>query len=253
MKYSIREISKIAGVSARTLRYYDQIDLLKPSEISEAGYRYYGEREVELLWQILFYKDRGMDLKQIRKIIYEKDFDIMQALQKHLRELEAERDHIYELIRAVKGTISARKGEQQMSHKEKFEVFKKRVVNEYEEQYGEEAREKYGCEEVDASVKKIMNMTEADWERFQNLGEEVRTRLEEGVKAKISPESDEARRIVMLHKEWLGQTWKQYSEEAHKALVEMYLADERFTAYYDRKVEGCAKLLEESVNFWIGK
>ena len=52
MKYSIREISKIAGVSARTLRYYDQIDLLKPSEISEAGYRYYGEREVELLWQI---------------------------------------------------------------------------------------------------------------------------------------------------------------------------------------------------------
>ena len=57
----------------------------------------------------------------------------------------------------------------------------------------------------------------------------------------------------MLHKEWLGQTWKQYSEEAHKALVEMYLADERFTAYYDRKVEGCAKLLEESVKFWIGK
>lgn len=59
----------------------------------------------------------------------------------------------------------------------------------------------------------------------------MRTRLEEGVKAKISPES----------------------EEAHKALVEMYLADERFTAYYDRKVEGCAKLLEESVKFWIGK
>lgn len=85
LKYSIRKLSELAGVSARTLRYYDEIGLLKPSEISEAGYRYYGERELALLQQILFYRERGFDLKQIRKILYQDDFDIMRALKEHLR------------------------------------------------------------------------------------------------------------------------------------------------------------------------
>ena len=81
MKYSIRKLSELAGVSARTLRYYDEIGLLKPLEVSEAGYRYYGEHELALLQQILFYRERGFDLKQIRKILYQDDFDIMHALK----------------------------------------------------------------------------------------------------------------------------------------------------------------------------
>ena len=93
LKYSIRKLSELAGVSARTLRYYDEIGLLKPSEISEAGYRYYGERELALLQQILFYRERGFDLKQIRKILYQDDFDIMRALKEHLRELEEQKAH----------------------------------------------------------------------------------------------------------------------------------------------------------------
>lgn len=94
LKYSIRKLSELAGVSARTLRYYDEIGLLKPSEISEAGYRYYGERELALLQQILFYRERGFDLKQIRKILYQDDFDIMRALKEHLRELEEQKAHV---------------------------------------------------------------------------------------------------------------------------------------------------------------
>ena len=69
MKCGIKEVSELTGVSARTLRYYDQIGLLKPSKTSEAGYRYYGERELEILQQILFYKERGMELKQIKKTL----------------------------------------------------------------------------------------------------------------------------------------------------------------------------------------
>ena len=155
LKYSIRKLSELAGVSARTLRYYDEIGLLKPSEISEAGYRYYGERELALLQQILFYRERGFDLKQIRKILYQDDFDIMCALKEHLRELEEQKTHVESLIRTVEQTIRSMKGECEMSDKERFQAFKERVVKGNEERYGAEIREKYGDEELDAANRKI--------------------------------------------------------------------------------------------------
>lgn len=251
MKYSISEVSELAGVSARTLRYYDQIGLLKPLETNEAGYRYYGEKELAMLQQILFYRERGFDLKQIQKIIYQKDFDIMKALQEHLLELEEQRNYMESLIRTVEQTIRSMKGECEMSDKEKFQAFKERIVRENEEKYGAETREKYGDEEVDAANRKVLNMTEEEYERFQNLGEEITTRLKEAVLAGEKPESESGKRIVMLHKEWLGKTWKQYTKEAHVAMGNMYISDERFQLYYDKEVAGCAKFLEAAIRFWV--
>lgn len=80
MVYGIRELSELAGVSARTLRYYDEIDLLKPLYVNGAGYRFYGEQEVELLQQILFYRERGFGLKQIKELLKSGDFDVERAL-----------------------------------------------------------------------------------------------------------------------------------------------------------------------------
>lgn len=134
-----------------------------------------------------------------------------------------------------------------MSDKEKFEAFKERVIKEHEEMYGAEARKQYGDEEVDAVQRKLLNMSEEDYERFQNLGEEIRLRLKEAVLAGMKSDSEEAGRIVMLHKEWLGMTWKKYTEEAHRAIADLYVADERFKIYYDREVAGCAKFLEEAI------
>ena len=253
MEYGIRELSQLAGVSARTLRYYDGIGLLKPRYVSEAGYRFYGEEEVALLKQILFYRERGFDLKRIRQILYWDDFDIMNALEEHLLELEEQKRHVDALIRTVKQTIRQVKGECRMSDKEKFEAFKERIIRENEEAYGKEIREKYGDEEVDATNKKLMNMSEADYERFKNLGEEIKTRLKEGVESGTRPDSEEAKRIVILHKEWLGMTWKKYTEEAHKAIANMYICDERFKAYYDAEASGCADLLEQAVRFWVDR
>lgn len=250
-EYGIRELSELAGVSARTLRYYDEIGLLKPSYVNEAGYRFYGRAEVNLLQQILFYRERGFGLKKIQRILYQEHFDTLHALEEHLLELEEQKVHMEALIRTVQQTILSMKGEYEMSDKEKFEAFKERVIRENEERFGPEAREKYGDGEVDAVNRRLMNLTEEEWERFQNLGAEIRQRLKEGVLAGIRPDSEEARRIVLLHKEWLGMTWKKYTEEAHRAIVNMYIADERFRDYYDREVEGCASLLEQSVRRWV--
>lgn len=253
MKYSIREVSELAGVSARTLRYYDEIGLLKPLEVSGSGYRYYGKYELTLLQQILFYRERGLDLKQIQRIVYQDDFDIMSALQEHLKELEAKRRRMECLILTVEQTIRSMKGEYEMSDKEKFQAFKEKIVRENEEKHGAEIREKYGDEEMDAANRKLLNLTEVEYERFQNLGEEIKTRLKEAVMEGENPESECGKRIVILHKEWLGKTWKKYTREAHAAIGNMYISDERFKLYYDTEVAGCAEFLEAAIKFWVNE
>lgn len=253
MVYSIRELSELAGVSARTLRYYDAIGLLKPLYVNEAGYRFYGESEVAVLQQILFYKERGFDLKQIQKAIYEADFDIVEALEDHLLALENQRKHMEALIWTVKQTLKSMKGECEMKDSEKFLAFKESMIHENEEKYGEEIRKKYGDSEVDASNQKMLNMSEEEWKHFKDLEEEIKNALKKGVGEEISADSAEAENIVKLHKEWLCMTLKQYSPEIHKGIASMYTADERFKAYYDAEIPGCAALLVSAVNQWCDR
>lgn len=253
MGYSIKELSEMAGVSARTLRYYDEIGLLKPSGVNRSGYRYYGEKEAATLQQILFYRERGFELRTIRKIIYDKDFDMLEAMEEHLRELENQKKHTELLIQTVKKTIKSMKGECEMSDKERFQALKEKTVRQNEKTYGPEAREKYGDAPVNESNQKMLNMTEAQWVRFMELEKEILKRLEDAVRNRIATDSAEAQEIVKLHKEWLCMAWKQYSAEAHKGVAEMYVADERFMSYYDRNVEGCARFLREAVRYWAGK
>ena len=253
MVYSIRELSELAGVSARTLRYYDAIGLLKPLYVNEAGYRFYGESEVAVLQQIFFYKERGFDLKQIQKAIYEADFDIVEALEDHLMALENQRKHMEALIWTIKQTLKSMKGECEMKDSEKFQAFKENMIHENEEKYGEEIREKYGDSEVDASNQRMLNMSEEEWKHFKGLEEEIKNALKKGVLEDISADSVEAKNIVRLHKEWLCMTLKQYSPEIHRGIASMYTADERFKEYYDSGMSGCAALLVSAVKQWCDK
>ncbi len=251
--YGIRELSELAGVSARTLRYYDEIGLLKPLYTEASGYRFYGEREADLLWQILFYRDRGLELKQIGNILYEKDFDIVKALEEQLSQLQEERARLDALIRTVAKTIQSKKGEYEMSDQEKFAALKERAVRENEERYGEELRERYKAETIEESNRKLLDMTQENWERFHSLEEEIRQRLKESVLKGFSPESPEAGQLVRLHREWLSMTWPSYSAKAHEGVASMYVCDERFRAYYDRETPGCAAFLEQAVRYWAGR
>lgn len=247
MEYSIRELSELAGVSARTLRYYDEIGLLKPLRTSEAGYRFYGEKEVELLQQILFYRERGLELDQIAATLYNPEFDIRSALQEHLLELEQQRRRTDRLIANIKQTIASLEGEAEMSDKERFAAFKEELVAENERKYGSEIREKYGDEAVDASNRKMLGMSEEEYQEFEQLGKEIVVRLEEAVREKKPTDGAEANEIAALHKAWLMKTWNQYSKEAHIGLGQMYVADERFRNYYDKNVAGCAEFLKGAI------
>lgn len=245
--YSTGKLSEVSGVSSRTLRYYDEIGLLKPSFINEAGYRYYGDKEIALLQQILFYKERGFDLNTIKEIIYRKDFDLSSALEEHLSSLEEQKIKIDMMIKSVKLSIKSLKGEYNMTDKEKFESFKKNLIDENEKNYGKEIREKYGDNSVDESNRKMLNMSEEDYNLFRELEENILTLVEKCVKENLDLDSKEAKELAIMHQKWIKMTWSKYSVEAHKSLAMMYTMDERFKEYYDRNIDGCADYLSMAI------
>lgn len=250
MEYSIRELADLAGISTRTLRYYDEINLLKPARMNHSGYRVYTQREVDLLQQIMFYRELDVSLEQIKSIINDPAFDKRKALTDHYKRLLERRDHLDKLIAAVKKTIAHENGEVTMNNKEKFQAFKERLIQENEAKFGKEVREKYGDEAAEQSNAKLLNLSEEQYHQMQETEKEMFACLKQAMEIG-DPASEPARKAAAKHKEWLSFTWPQYSKEAHANLVDMYVADERFTAYYDRHGSGTAQFLRDAVHHFI--
>lgn len=246
MEYTIQKLARLAGISTRTLRYYDEIGILKPARMSSSGYRIYGQAEVDRLQQILFYRELDFSLEQIKSIVNEPEFDAAQALIEHRERLLARRKQLDALLSTVEKTIAMNEGRMTMSNKEKFEGFKRKLIEENEEKYGAEIREKYGEDTINRSNAKLENMTEAEYAEVERLQEDMFAALREGM-ASGDPAGDAAQRAAQLHKEWLTFYWDQYSKEAHAGLAEMYVADERFKAYYDQHGSGTAEFLREAI------
>ncbi|WP_300637372.1 MerR family transcriptional regulator [uncultured Oscillibacter sp.] len=240
MEYTVKALAELAGVTPRTLRWYDQKGLLKPRRTTEAGYRIYGPGEVDRLQAILFYKELGLELEAVREILDAPGFDRVAALEARRRRLDA-------LILTVEKTIEEAKGGTQMSDKEKFEAFKRQAVEANEEQYGREIREQYGPEAVEASNARLLSMTEEEHGQWKALEAEILSALAAAVRAGEDPAGPEGRRIAELHRRWLCRAWDKYTPQAHRGVAELYTADQRFTAYYDQEVPGCAAFLRDAV------
>lgn len=246
MEYSIQSLSKMAGISTRTLRYYDEIGILKPARIASSGYRVYSEREVDLLQQILFYKELGIELKVIKQILSSPSFDILKALYSHKEGLLKKRAQIDLLIENVQKTIDSKERGKKMANKDKFNGFKKELIDKNENKYGKEIREKYGDKTVDDSNKKLMNMDEEKFDEFKKLEGDIIEALKLAMDTG-DPSGELAMKACELHKKWLGYTWNFYSKEAHRNLGEMYVCDERFKKYYDDNREGMAEFLRNAL------
>ena len=169
----------------------------------------------------------------------------------YLRLSQAERERLEQLIRSVKDTIGAEERNEIMSDEQKFEAFKRRTVTHNEEVYGAEIRTKYGDQEVDEANVAVMGLTQAQYQEWTDLGREIQERLEAAVQAGLSPEDQEGKEITALHRRWLTITGKQYDPARHRGIAELYVMDERFTAYYDKRVPGCARFLRDAVAHWV--
>lgn len=251
MEYTVQQLAKTAGISSRTLRYYDEIGLLKPARLTSSGYRIYGPKEVDRLQQILFFRELGVGLEQIREIINDPSFDSLTALREHRVKLLEKKQQLELLINNVEKTIAQYEGRIIMTDQEKFEGFKQKLIDENEAKYGKEVREKYGDEAVDKSYRKMKEMTQEQYAEFEKLGQMVLDTLKEAMAAG-DPASELAQKAADLHRQWLCFTWDNYSKEAHAGLAQMYVNDERFAAYYDRIKPGAAKFLRDAVLVYTG-
>ena len=139
-----------------------------------------------------------------------------------------------------------------MTDQEKFEAFKRNAVAAMEAAHGAESRKKYGDAEVDRANACVLALTQEEYTAWKALGDEILQALAAAVQAGADPAGPEGQRIAQLHRRWLSYSWEAYTPQAHAGLAELYVADPRFTAYYDREVPGCAAFLRDAVRAYTG-
>ena len=253
MEYSIKKLAEMAGLTSRTLRYYDTIQLLKPKRIHSSGYRIYGEEEINRLQQILFFREFEIPLEDIKSYLDDPDFDYTEALTQHRQQLLARRDRLEKLLETLDMTLENIKGETNMTDKQKFEGFKQQQLADNEAKYGKEIRNAYGAETIQKANNQFENLTEKQYTDMQATADMILTNLKEAVKTS-NPASEATQEIAKLHKYWLSFTWPAYSKAAHRGLAEMYIADQRFTKYYDEPAgEGAAQFLRDAIHIFAAE
>ncbi|WP_035051987.1 MerR family transcriptional regulator [Carnobacterium pleistocenium] len=252
MEYTVDALSRLAGVSKRTLWYYDEIELLTPKRKSSNGYRIYGEYEIDRLQLILFYRNLDMPLDTIKQLLNDVDFDSEKALLEHRQRLLAKKAQIDQLLETIDQTLASKKGEIQFSDREKFVGFKKELLDNNEVYHGSEIREKYGNETIEKANQKFARLSQDDYKKMQDLAAKILVDLKTAIQTNDSA-SQKALQLAQLHKDWLAYTWPSYSKEAHRELAQMYVDDPRFTNYYDEPAgSGAAEFLRDAILNYLG-
>lgn len=228
MKYTVKKLAELAGVSVRTLHHYDQLGLLTPSERTDAGYRMYGQDELLRLQQILFYKEMDLPLTDIAAILDDPSFDMLDALHQHRAVLEKRRERTCLLLETINKTIQKLTGGNDMiTNEELYAGFPK----EYAEAWREEAIDRWGKDTVEQSEAALRKLNKEQIETLKQQGTEITAGL---VELMHLPVSDPAvQQLVHQHYQHILQWWgRKEGEEAldaYRGLGNLYLMDSRYT------------------------
>lgn len=252
--YTVGSLAKLAGVTVRALHHYEDEGLLHP-ERTTSGYRRYGATDVERLQQILLLRSCGLSLGAIRDAFADDRFDFRTALVDHLATLRARQKELETLVGTVEKTIASLEGRCTMTDEERFEGMKGRTIAENEECYGAEVRQAYGDAAMDAANERMAGMSQEEWGDAKALEAAILEQLT-AAKATGDPTGEAARKLCAMHARWLQMHWGEgaYSPAAHAALAEGYVADQRFTAYYDEAAgEGATAFLRDALIAWCAE
>ena len=244
MNLKIREFAKLTGVSVRTLHFYDEIGLLKPSSVDEQnGYRFYDEQTLMRMQEILFYRELNFSLKEIRMILSSPDYDKQNALkeQKNLLMLKKER-----LERIISALDSAMKGEIV-----NMNVFDNSEFEEKRNEYAKEAREKWG----DTAAYKEYAEKTADYseDKHKQVNSAMDERIAEFADCKrngFAPESQKTQALVKKWQDFITENYYTCTKEILVGLGEMYVADERFQKNIDRHGDGTAQFMSDAIKVY---
>ncbi len=238
--HTVKQVSVIAGVTPRTLRYYDEIGLLKPSRVGDNGYRFYDDESLLRLQQILLYRELGMPLDDIKRAMGRRDFDVVGALESHREELRKRITRMERLVTTVDDTILHLKGKKEMSQRQMFEAFS----DEQQAEYEKEAMQMYDPATVKASVKKWKGYTSAEKQR---IGEEGNAAYEAFLGAMPKGASSaEAQAAVELWRRHMEYFWTPNDQQL-LGLADGYNNDPRFKANFDKIHPKLAEFVREAV------
>ena len=231
MRYTINQLAKLSGVSTRTLRFYDEIGLLKPAFYGDNQYRYYKEEQLLMLQQVLFFRELGFSLNDIHRILSSDDFDKIQSLKTHKSMLQSGLDRTATLIKTIDKTISHLKGKIIMRDAEMYDGF---------DPIKQQEHEKYmldtgiiSQEQIDDSWQRVSNWKKTDWEQFKISGEQLNLALAAALKQGLKIDSDEVQELIQQHYNWVNNFWTP-TKETYLGLGKMYLEHPDYRSFYNR-------------------
>lgn len=243
MVYTVKQLADLAGVSPRTLHYYDEIELLKPASHGENRYRYYDEKAMLRLQQILFYREMGLSLKEIKAVLEQPDFNVMSALQAHRATLQKRVERLERLISTVDKTINHLTGGTKMKSEEIFAGFSE----EQQEEYAEQARQRWDPKVVDASMKRWKNYSK---EKQQQILQEGRD-IYQGIFDRMDQGND-SKEVQELVGQW-HQNMRYFYEptiEVLSGLGQMYVDSPDFRATFEKFSPEFPEFLNQAIQLY---
>lgn len=229
MEYTIHKLARLAGVSVRTLHFYDQAGLLKPARVGENGYRLYGQEELLRLQQILFFRELKFALGSIKQILESPDFDQLEALEQQAKLLRLERDRLDTILATIAKTIATTKGATTMGDAD----FYAGLSRERMEEYAKEAKERWGHT-------KAYRQSQERWGRFSDEEKRNLTANAEKATRQLAdrmgegPESPAVQKMIQEQFDGINTMFYDCDREMFLALAEMTVQDERYASYYRR-------------------
>lgn len=241
----IREVAKLSGVTVRTLHYYDEVGILKPSEVTESGYRIYSNENLQTLQQILFFRELHFSLNEIREIMNNPNYDKAEALSKQRELLVQKRERMDGLINLIDKTI---KGERNMSFKEfdmkEIEANKKKYVKEVKERFGDTDAYKE-CNE------KTSSYNEDKWKAVTEEGNKIFKEF--SACRGLEPSDKKVQSLVLKWQNHITNNFYNCTKEILAGLGLMYIQDERFKNNIDISGEGTAEFMSKAIELYCSK
>ncbi|HEX9092542.1 MAG TPA: MerR family transcriptional regulator [Coriobacteriia bacterium] len=244
MAWTVGEVAGLAKVSVRTLHHYDEIGLLGPSARTHAGYRLYEHADLERLQQVMFFRELGFPLDEIKRLMGDPAFDRRDALRAQREMLARKARRTTEMLAAIDAALDGDERGTHMDESEMFEVFGEFDPKEYEE----EVQRRWG--EGDAykeSAKRAARYTKEDWKRFKAESEANGVALVAAMDRGLEPGDPEVMDLVEEARLLIDRWFYPCSHEMHVGLAEMYVADPRFTATYEKMHEGMARFVHDAI------
>lgn len=241
--WSVGEVARLAGVTIRTLHHYGEIGLLAPSGRTSAGYRQYSGADLDRLGRILFYRELGFSLDAIATMLDDPTIDRTEHLRRQRRLLNDRLARLQAMVTSLDKELEAAMTGINLTSEEKLEIF----GSSYKEEWEAEAEQRWG--DTDAwkqSQERSATFSKEDWTRMKAAGDELNRRLAAGFQSALAPDSQEAMDLAEEHRQGICTFWD-CTPEAHRNLVDMYLADERFTKTYEDLASGLTQWLHDAI------